>query len=66
MEKDELQLKQASNASMASLLNLTIFPGISFIVLLLIYKQTLPDTFGRYYAMLSIKTNIYAAIALFL
>jgi hypothetical protein len=66
MEKDELQQKQASHAALASLLNLTIFPGISFIILLLIYKKTLPSSFDRYYAVLGIKTNIWAAIALFL
>lgn len=65
MEKDEAQLKIASDAALASLLNLTVFPGISFIVLLFLYKKTLVDTFSRYYVVLSIKTNIIAAIALF-
>lgn len=39
MEKDEAQLKIASDAALASLLNLTVFPGISFIVLLFLYKK---------------------------
>jgi len=66
MKNDELQQKQASHAALASLLNLTLFPGISFIVLLLLYKKTLPGSFDRYYVVLGIKTNVWAAIALFL
>lgn len=66
MNTDELQLKQASNAALASILNLTVLPVVSFIILLLIYKKTTPDTIGRYYAVIGIKTNVYAAIALLL
>jgi len=62
----ELQLKRASNAAMASILNLTLLPVISFIALLLIYKKTVPDTIDRYHAILGIKVNIIAAAALFL
>ena len=64
--KNELQLKRASNAALASLLNLTILPVISFIVLLLIYIKTQPDTIDRYHAILGLKTNIIAATVLFL
>ena len=64
MTTDELQLKQASYAALASLLNLTALPIISFIWLLFIYKQTQAETIGRYYAILGIKTNLAAAIAL--
>lgn len=65
-KKNELQLKRASNAALASLLNLTILPVISFIVLLLIYRKTQPDTIDRYHAILGLKTNIIAATVLFL
>ena len=64
--ENEIQLKQASNAAMASLLNLTILPGISFIALLLIYKKTEPGTIGRYHAILGLKINVIAAAVLFL
>jgi len=63
---DELQLKHASNAALASLLNLTILPVISFIALLLIYRKTEPDTIDRYHALLGIKINVIAAAVLFL
>ena len=62
----ELQLKQASNAALATLLNLTILPIISFIVLLLIYRKTEPDTIGRYHAILGLKINLIAVAMLFL
>ncbi len=61
-----LQLKRASNAAMASILNLTLLPVISFIALLIIYKKTEPDTIDRYHATLGIKVNIIAALVLFL
>ncbi len=63
---NELQLKRASNAALASLLNLTILPVISFIALLLIYTKTESDTIDRYHATLGIKINIIAAAVLFL
>ena len=65
-QTDELQLKRASNAAMASLLNLTILPVVSFIALLLIYRKTEPDAIDRYHASLGIKINIIAAAVLFL
>lgn len=61
-----LQLKRASNAAMASILNLTLLPGLSFIVLLIIYQKTEPDTIDRYHAALAVKVNIIAALVLFL
>ncbi|MEA1889711.1 MAG: hypothetical protein U9N50_08035 [Pseudomonadota bacterium] len=64
--ENEIQLKQASNAAMASLLNLTILPVISFIALLLIYKKTEPGTIGRYHTVLGLKINVIAAAVLFL
>ncbi len=64
METDQLEMKQASLSALASLLNLTALPVIGFIFLLFVYKQTQPHTLGRYYAVLGIKTNLAAAIAL--
>ena len=63
---NEQQLNRAANAALASLLNLTILPVISFIALLLIYRKTQPDTIERYHALLGIKINIIAAAVLFL
>jgi hypothetical protein len=64
--ENELQLEQASNAAMASLLNLTILPVISFIALVWIYKKTVPGTIGHYHAILGLKVNLIAAAVLFL
>jgi hypothetical protein len=61
----ELQLRNASNAALASLLNLTILPVVSFIALLLIYKKTQANNIDHYHAVLGIKLNVVAAIALF-
>ena len=66
IEANEMQIKQASNAAMASLLNLTVLPAISFIALLLIYKKSEPDAIDRYHAALGMKLNIIAAAVLFL
>lgn len=63
---NESKLKNASNAALASLLNLTVLPGISFIALVLIYRKTQPGTIDRYHALLGIKINIIAAAVLFL
>jgi hypothetical protein len=62
---EELQIQQASNAALASLINLTILPGIGFIALIFIYLKTQPGTIGRYHAVLGFKINIIAAITLF-
>lgn len=66
MKIDKLHLKQASNAALFALLNLTVLPVLGFVVLLFMYKKTEPDTIARYYVMLGIETNVFAAIALFL
>ena len=63
---DALQLKRASNAALASLLNLTVLPIISFIALLLIFRKTTPDAIDHYHALLGIKINLIAAVTLFL
>lgn len=65
-QQNEQQLKYASNAALASLLNLTILPLIGFIALLVIYRKTEDDTIGRYHAFLGIKINVAAATVLFL
>lgn len=62
---EERQIQQASNAALASLINLTILPGIGFIALIFIYLKTQPGTIGRYHAVLGFKINIIAAITLF-
>ncbi len=62
---NESQLKRASNAALASILNLTFLPVIGFIALLLIYKKSEPDSIDRYHAILGIKINIIAAGVLF-
>lgn len=61
-----IQLNRASNAALASILNLTVLPGLSFIILLLIYRKTEPDTIDHYHAGLGIKINLIAAAVLFL
>jgi len=61
---NEAQIKRASNAALASILNLTILPGISFIALLLIYNKTKADSIDRYHALLGIKINLIAAAVL--
>ena len=63
---NEQQQNRASNAALASLLNLTILPIISFIALLLIYRKTQSDAIDRYHVVLGIKINIIAAAVLFL
>jgi len=62
---NQLQLKNASNAALASLLNLTVLPVISFIIMLFIYKKTKANNIDHYHAVLGIKINVVAAFALF-
>ncbi|NOQ81102.1 MAG: hypothetical protein GQ548_01080 [Methylophaga sp.] len=66
MNTDDLQLKRAANSTLLSLLNLTALPVISFVALLIIYKKTEPETIDRYYAIVGIKTNLLAGVALVL
>ena len=67
---NELIQQRTSNAALASLLNLTILPGIGFIWLLMIYQKTkqqsTPEAIDSYHAKLGIKLNLIAAAALFL
>ena len=61
----KLQLKNAANAALASILNLTLLPVIGFIALFLIYKKTTANNIDHYHAVLGMKINIIAAIILF-
>ncbi len=63
---ESAQLKRASQAALASILNLTILPVIGFIALLLVYKNTDPNGIDRYHALLGVKINLVAAVALIL
>ena len=64
MNIEAVQQKRASNAALLSLLNLTFLPVISFILLLVMYTRTVPDTIDRYYTVIGIKISILAGIAL--
>lgn len=66
MNSEEAQLKRAANAALFSLLNLTFLPLLGFIILVFIYNETEVKTLDRYYAVLGIKTNLMAFIALLL
>ncbi len=58
------QLKRASTATLASLLNLTLLPIIGFLWLLLITKTVDKGEIDDYHVRLGIKINIIAAFAL--
>jgi len=62
---EQADIKQASNAALASLLNLTVLPVIGFVLLLLIYRNTREQSIARYHSALGIKINLAAATALF-
>ena len=64
MSASNEQMKRASYAALAALINLTFLPVIAFIVLIYLYKQTSPNTFDHYHAVVAIKTNLWAAFAL--
>jgi hypothetical protein len=66
MNSKEKILQRASFISIASLLNLTVLPGIAFLWLLTLFKQTQKNAIDHYYALLAIKVNVLAAIALLL
>ncbi len=65
-KSQQQQLKNASNAALASILNLTLLPVIGFIALYVIYKKTKPHNIDHYHAVLGMKINIIAAIVLLL
>jgi len=60
------QIKQASNNALASLLNLTLLPGLSFIYLLIKFFKSDPQQIDHYHALLGIKLNLAAAVILFI
>ena len=57
-------IKAASNAAMASLLNLTFLPGVGFLWLLWLRSRSPALGIARYHAVLGIKLNLIAALAL--
>ena len=61
---DKAQNKLASNAALASLLNLTFLPGFAFIWLLLVKKQSVSSSLAHYHIMLGIKLNLIAFVVL--
>ncbi len=60
----EVSIKRASQATIASLLNLTFLPIIGFIWLMILVGKTQQGTIDHYHAVLGIKLNLMAAIAL--
>ena len=56
--------QRASNAALASLLNLTFLPGIAFIWLLIRLKTAAKGGIAHYHILLGIKLNLFAAFAL--
>ncbi len=60
----EANLKRASHATIASLLNLTFLPVIGFIWLMILASKTQQGTIDHYHVMIGIKLNLMAAVAL--
>ena len=65
-QQDELQIKQASDIALISLLNLTLLPVISFIWLLVKLKSSDKKSFAYHHLQYAIKLNVCAAAALIL
>ena len=63
-ELNETGNKKASSAALASLLNLTFLPVISFIWLLVNLKETQSHPLAHYHVRLGIKLNLIAVFAL--
>ena len=61
---NKIPLQRASNAALASLLNLTLLPVLGFAYLIFTFKKTDPDGIDRYHTILGIKINIIAATVL--
>lgn len=61
---NELSIKRASRAAIASLLNLTFLPVIGFIWLLIIGKEAEKEGIDGYHFRLGLKINLSAAFAL--
>ncbi len=60
----EENIKRASQAALASLLNLTFLPVIGFIYLIYLHSKTRQNSIDHYHALLGIKLNLIAAMAL--
>lgn len=63
---DKITIKKASQAALASLLNLTFLPGIAFIWLLLANKKVKKQSLESYHIKLAINLNLLAGAALIL
>lgn len=57
-------LKRASHATIASLLNLTFLPIIGFFWLIYLVNKTQRNTIDHYHTVFGIKLNLFAAAAL--
>jgi hypothetical protein len=64
-ESSDTGIKRASNAALASLLNLTLLPVVGFVWLLTLLNKTGRDGIDQYHVRLGIKLNLTAAVALF-
>jgi len=62
---DKSEIKAASRAAVASLLNLTFLPGIAFVWLLLQLKKSPPGSIEHYHILFGIKLNLLAFFVLF-
>lgn len=60
---NEVSIKRASQATLASLLNLTFLPIIGFIWLMVLFGKTSPGSIEHYHAVLGVKLNLVAAVA---
>jgi len=58
-------IKNASRAAVASLLNLTFLPGIAFVWLLLRLKKAAPGSIEQYHIKFGVKLNLVAFFVLF-
>jgi hypothetical protein len=63
---DPRAIKKASNAALASILNLTFLPGLAFIWLMLANKKNENGTIESYHTRLGIKLNLLAGAVLIL
>jgi lysylphosphatidylglycerol synthetase-like protein (DUF2156 family) len=65
-QEQDPEVRLASHAAMASLLNLTFLPGIAFVWIIMKLRETPDEGIARYHLILGIKLNLAAAVALFL
>ena len=65
-QETPLSIKKASDAALASILNLTFLPGLAFIWLLLADKKNALGSIESYHTRLGIKLNLIAGAALIL